>query len=63
MSIGDSISMTQYIQMLLADDNLRQQIGLQAATIAQDKFSLELMSNNYLNWHQLIIALQKGRYN
>jgi hypothetical protein len=55
--------MTQYIQMLLADDNLRQQIGLQAAAIAQDKFSLELMSNNYLNWHQLIIALEKGRYN
>jgi hypothetical protein len=27
--------MTQYIQMLLADDNLRQQIGLQAAAIAK----------------------------
>ena len=55
VSIGDSIAMTQYIQLLLEDDEFRQQIGWQASVIAQHKFSLELMTNNYLNWYQEIM--------
>jgi glycosyltransferase involved in cell wall biosynthesis len=59
--LGDAVDMAQSIQLLLEDDNLRQQVSHQAAETAQCKFNAERMANDYLDWYQNILQSRKTK--
>ena len=54
MAPGDASSMRDAIQQLLANDQLRQQLGENAAKDAIARFSLDTQVANYLKWYDEI---------
>jgi len=59
---GNAESMATAVQNLLRDEELRQRMGIQAAESAR-RFSLERMTDDYLEWYQEILErYYEGRY-
>ncbi len=52
---GDVESMARSIECLLNDDQLRRQLGANAASDARNRFSLEKQAARYLTWYQEIV--------
>jgi glycosyltransferase involved in cell wall biosynthesis len=55
VSAGDAVAMAGYIQKLLEDKILQQNMRQQAALVAKQKYSLERMVTNYLIWYEEIV--------
>lgn len=54
--IGDSLAMAHSVQKLIENASLRKQISEQATRTANQKFSLERMVVDYLDWYQQILS-------
>jgi glycosyltransferase involved in cell wall biosynthesis len=52
---GDAVKMATSIQKLLENDTLRHNMSIQAATVARQRFDLERMVYEYLEWYQKIL--------
>jgi len=52
---GDAEMMAYRIEQLLSDDELRRELGAQAAKVARSRFSLERQVNEYLGWYKEIL--------
>lgn len=52
---GNAEVMASRIEQLLSDDELRREMGIQAAKSARSRFSLEQQVNDYLNWYKEIL--------
>lgn len=55
---GDINSLAIYIEKLLLNDVLRNQMSDRAATIAKQKYGLQRMVDEYLNWYRDILENQ-----
>jgi len=55
VSVGDALAMADSVQNLIVNDTLYNQISEQAAQVADKKFSLERMVDDYLGWYQHIL--------
>lgn len=58
---GNAEEMASAIKRLLTDDNLRTQLGRNAAKDAADRFSLERQAQTYLDWYAQILAKPNSR--
>ncbi|AFZ34648.1 glycosyl transferase group 1 [Stanieria cyanosphaera PCC 7437] len=56
---GDINSLAIYIEKLLLDDVLRNQMSDRAAIVAKQKYGLERMVDEYVNWYQHILENYK----
>ena len=52
---GDAEMMASRIEQLLSDDELRREMGAQAAKAARSRFNLEQQVSKYLDWYQEIL--------
>jgi len=57
---GDAVAMSQCIELLLKNDPLLQQLGVNAGLDARQRFDLGIQTGLYLNWFFDIINEQKG---
>ena len=55
VSVGDAVTMANFIQILLENQNINQQMSELAVKTVQHRFSLERMIDNYLEWYQEIL--------
>jgi glycosyltransferase involved in cell wall biosynthesis len=55
VSAGDAVAMAGYIQKLLEDKILQQNMSQQAALVAKQLYSLERMVTDYLTWYEEIV--------
>jgi glycosyltransferase involved in cell wall biosynthesis len=53
---GDAETMAARIEQLLADNELRQRMGLQAAEVARRRFNLDRQVDEYLQWFADIVS-------
>jgi len=53
---GDAKAMAERITRLLKDEDLRRQMAKEAATTAQNRFSLERQVEDYLRWYREILS-------
>ena len=55
VSVGDAVTMANFIQILLENQNINQQMSELAVKTVQHRFSLERMIDNYLEWYKEIL--------
>ena len=53
---GEAEIMASRIEQLLSDDELRRELGAQAAKVARSRFSLERQVNEYLGCYKEVLG-------
>ena len=59
--LGNAAAMVASIQKILKNPKLQQEMGVQAAQVARQRFCLEKMVDNYLSWYQEIFLTPNSR--